>query len=260
MFRGTLTNQITMRVNQSHSDLETPTGPMRTYLYEPVPQDRPVSTYPGLILYSEIFQQTGPIRRLAVQFASHGYIVMVPEIYHSDLPLETVLGYDDAGKAKGNNLKVETPVETFDNDAKVLINVLRNHPKTNGRVGTLGFCLGGHLAFRCAFQQEIQAAACFFATDIHTGTLGKGKCDNSIHRIGEIGGELLMIWGRQDPHIPYEGRRKIYDALHEANRFFTWHEFNCAHAFMRDEGERYDPNVSLQCFHITLDLFQRNLK
>lgn len=248
-----------MNVRESHRDLDTPTGPMRTHVYEPRAADRPSRSYPGLVLYSEIFQQTEPIRRLAIQFSGQGHVVMVPEVYHTDLPPGTVLGYDEEGKTRGNALKVETDLAVFDADARVVIEELGRHPGCNGRLGTVGFCLGGHLAFRCAFNPEILAAACFFPTDIHTSTLGKGRSDDSIRRASEIDGELLLIWGRQDPHIPHEGRRKIYDALHEANRFFTWHEFNCAHAFMRDEGERYDPQVARQCFGLAFDLFRRNL-
>jgi carboxymethylenebutenolidase len=247
-----------MNVSSSFVDLPTPTGPMRTYVYEPVVEGRPPRSYPGLVLYSEIFQQTEPISRLAVQFSGQGYVVMVPEVYHSHLAPGTVLGYDDAGKTKGNELKTQTKLSTFDDDARVVLAALRQHAKCNGRLGTDGFCLGGHLAFRCAFNEQVLAAACFFPTDIHSGTLGEGRNDDSIQRVRDVRGELLMVWGRQDPHIPYEGRSKIYRALHDAERFFTWHEFNCAHAFMRDEGERYNPEVAHQCFRLAFDLFHRS--
>jgi hypothetical protein len=49
--------------------------------------------------------------------------------------------------------------------------------------------------------------ACFYATDIDTGTLGKG--DDSLKRAGDIKGELLTVWGRQDPHVPLDGRNLI---------------------------------------------------
>jgi carboxymethylenebutenolidase len=248
-----------MNVTGSFVDLPTPTGPMRTYVYAPVVERRPPRSHPGLVLYSEIFQQTEPISRLAVQFSGQGYVVMVPEVYHSHLAPGTVLGYDDAGKTKGNELKTQTELSTFDDDARVVLAALRQHAKCNGRLGAVGFCLGGHLAFRCAFDDQVLAAACFFPTDIHSSTLGAGGKDDSIQRVRDIGGELLMVWGRQDPHIPYEGRLEIYRALHDAQRFFTWHEFNCAHAFMRDEGERYDPEVAHQCFRLAFDLFHRNL-
>lgn len=59
-------------------DLHTSTGPMRTYLFRPVAEGR----YPGLVLFSKIFQVTGPIRRAAAMLASHGFVVAVPEIYY----------------------------------------------------------------------------------------------------------------------------------------------------------------------------------
>jgi carboxymethylenebutenolidase len=83
--------------------------------------------------------------------------------------------------------------------------------------------------------------------------------DNSLDRIGEITGELLMIWGRQDPHIPREGRALIYNALSDARVHFQWHEFNTAHAFLRDEGPRYDPAAARICYDMVLELFTRKL-
>lgn len=248
-----------MIVQDSHLDLDTPTGPMRTYVYTPAPPRGLPAQFPGLILYSEIFQQTEPIRRLAVQFAGQGYVVFVPEVYHQDLPLGTVLGYDDPGKDRGNELKWTTPLSTFDNDARVMLAALKKQPSCNGRLGVVGVCLGGHLAFRAAFNPEVLATCCMYPTDIHSGTLGAGKNADSLRRVGDVKGELLMIWGRQDPHIPYDGRLAIYKALHEAEVLFTWHEFNGAHAFMRDEGSRYDPAVARQCYGLAFDLFGRNL-
>jgi carboxymethylenebutenolidase len=123
----------------------------------------------------------------------------------------------------------------------------------------LGICIGGHLAFRAAMQSDVLAAACFYATDIHKRSLGQGAHDDSLDRIGDITGELLMIWGRQDPHIPREGRALIYNALSDADVHFQWHEFNAAHAFMRDVGPRYDPAAARICYDMVLELFHRRL-
>ena len=103
------------------------------------------------------------------------------------------------------------------------------------------------------------AGVCFYATDIHKRGLGKGMKDNTLDRMGEIKGEMLMIWGRQDPHIPHEGRALIQRRLTEAGVHFTWHEWNGAHAFMRDEGPRYDPELALACYRLVVDLFRRTL-
>ena len=75
----------------------------------------------------------------------------------------------------------------------------------------------------------------------------------------DIQGELLMIWGRQDPHVPQEGRMLIYRAMTEAGLSFSWAEFNAQHAFLRDEGPRYDPELAMQCYGMAVDLFRRKL-
>jgi len=244
-----------MLVESSEIDLQTPTGPMRTAVFAPLSSSR--ARYSGLLLYSEIFQLTPPIRRLAIQFASHGHLVMAPEIYHEHEPAGTVLGYDDAGKEKGNLYKKLTALSTFDADAAAVIEALRADPRCNGTIGTVGFCIGGHLSFRAALHPAIAAAACFYPTDLQAGTLGKGEQADTLARAKEIPGELLMIFGLQDPHVPAEGRRKIYDALTAAKRRFTWHEFNAQHAFMRDEDARHDAAVAKVSMTLALDLFRR---
>ena len=244
-----------MIIKESTVDLDTPTGTMRTYIYQPEAEGK----YPGLILFSEIFQQTDPIKRAALMYAGHGYVVAVPEIFHELEPIGCVLPYDQAGADKGNQDKISKTIQSYDDDATAVINYLKSQPNVSGAFGAVGICIGGHLSFRAAMHPEVKASACFYATDIHKKSLGKGMNDNSLERIFDIKGELLMIWGRQDPHIPADGRALIYQKLSEANCNFTWHEFNGQHAFMRDEGHRYDPELALICYRLVLDLFHRTL-
>ena len=250
------TSEHGMIVNDTDSaDIPTPTGPMRTYLFRPAAEGR----YPGLVLYSEIFQVTGPIRRTAAMLASHGFVVAVPEIYHELEPAGTVLSYDEAGAERGNRHKIAKPLSSYDADACAVLDYLKSSSHCTGKLGVMGLCIGGHLAFRAAMQSDVLATTCFYATDIHKRSLGKGMPDNSLDRISEITGELLMIWGRQDPHIPWEGRALIYHALSAAGTHFQWHEFNAAHAFLRDEGPRYDPAAARICYDMVLELFTRKL-
>lgn len=236
-------------------DIPTATGPMRTYLLRPAAEGR----YPGVILYSEIFQMTGPIRRFASFVAGQGYVVAVPEVYHELETAGTVLAYDQAGADKGNADKFGKELSSYDADSRALIDYLQAMPECNGRLGTIGICLGGHLAFRAAFNAEIRAGVCFYATDLHSATLGKGKKDDSLQRAGEIKGELLHIWGRQDPHVPLEGRLQIKARLDEVGANYQWFEVNGAHAFMRDEGYRYDPELEYQCKGLMLSVLHRRL-
>jgi carboxymethylenebutenolidase len=229
-------------------DLTTPTGPMRTYILHPVAPGQ----YPGILFYSEIYQVTSPVRRTAAMLAGNGFVVAVPEVYHELEPLGTVLAcMTRKGTDRGNAHKYTKTVAAYDSDARAVFDYLKTLPYCTGKLGTMGICLGGHLAFRAAMQPEALAGACLYATDIHERSLGKGG-DNSLDRVRELRSELLMIWGRQDPHIPGEGRALIYQTLTEAGVTFTWHEFNAAHAFIRDEGPRYDPALVHICYTLIL--------
>lgn len=237
------------------ADIPTALGPMRTSVFRPVDP----GLYPGIVLYSEIFQITAPIRRTAALLAGHGFVVAVPEIYHELEPAGTVLPYDTAGADRGNAHKTTKELSSYDADARAALDYLKAHPACNGRLGVMGICIGGHLAFRAAMNPDVLAGVCFYATDIHKRGLGKGMHDDSLERMKEIKAEMLMIWGRQDPHVSQEGRELIYRAMTDAEIRFTWAEFNAQHAFLRDEGPRYDPELALQCYRLAVDLFRREL-
>lgn len=248
-----------MIVTQSETDVSTPTGLMRTHLFIPRQPGRESHPRPGLLFYSEIFQATDPVRRLAILLASHGYVVAVPEVYHAHEPAGTVLGYDEAGKARGNDLKSIISLAEFDQDIRELARFLKAHPACSGHLGAFGICLGGHLAFRAALFSEVAATACLYPTDLHSGTLGRGGHADSLARAGEIRGELLLVFGRQDPHVPPDGRSVIHETLEKAGVYFSWHEFNAAHAFARDEGERYDAEATRHATSLALEMFRRCL-
>ncbi|OQR81799.1 Voltage-gated Ion Channel (VIC) Superfamily [Thraustotheca clavata] len=245
-----------MMIISEHADLATPTGLMRTYVHRPTS-----GRHPTILLYSEIFQQTGPIERTARYVAGQGYVVLVQEVFHELNPIGTVLAYDDIGKDKGNQDKSEKDVSAYDTDNALTIAWAKTQPWCNGIFGAMGFCLGGHLAFRAAQQPEIVATACMYATDLHTQVIPSAPGNHSMHpnRLAMIRGELMFVFGRQDPHVPQAGRAIIYEKLNAAKLNYTWHEVNGPHAFMRDEGERYDAQLAKLVYEMIFDLFRRRL-
>lgn len=237
-------------------DVDVPGGgPMRMHMFRPAIPGR----FPGVLLFSEIYQVTAPIRRLAAMIAGNGYVVAVPEVYHEYEPPGTALAYEQVGTDRGNDLKFAKPVAAFDADAKAGLTALLAHPACNGRLATFGVCFGGHLAYRAALDPRVSAAACFYPTDIHSGTLGEGRSDDSLARMAELKAETLFVWGRQDPHVPYAGREVIRARLEEVGAPYEWHELNAQHAFLRDEGPRYDPALFLQAMALTLGFYRRTL-
>lgn len=249
-----------MLIQNYQIDIETATGTMRCYVYHPkLDADNADKQYPGILFYSEIFQQTSPIRRSAQIMAGHGFVVLVPEVFHELNPIGTVLGYDDAGRDKGNADKAAKTLEAHDSDTQAMLAYLNTLPYYSGKVGAMGFCLGGHLAYRAALNPAILAASCFYPTDIHSGFIPSNPGNDSRTRSKDIGGELQLIWGKQDPHIPAEGRALVYKTLSETSVRFSWHEFNGQHAFMRDEGERYDAELQLLGYQMAIGFFRRCL-
>jgi carboxymethylenebutenolidase len=75
---------------------------MRLHLFRPAAAGR----YPGILLYSEIYQITGPIRRMAAFLAGHGYLVAAPEVYHEFEKPSAVLAYDAAGTRSGQRAQI----------------------------------------------------------------------------------------------------------------------------------------------------------
>lgn len=242
-------------LTETSIDLPTSRGDMRVHLFVPQAPGR----HPGVVFYSEIFQVTSPIRRMASALSGHGYVVAVPEVYHEFEPLGAVLAYDQAGSTRGNQLKYTKELASYDEDTDVTVKFLRGHESCTGRVGSYGVCLGGHLAVRAGFHPEVSAVAAFYPTDIHSSSLGAGKNDDTLERFGGVKAPFLFVWGRQDPHVPLEGRVKIANRLNETGTEFEWHEFNAAHAFLRDEGPRYNPALAHVCMSLLLRFFGEQL-
>ena len=197
---------------------------------------------------------------MAAALSGQGFLVAVPEVYHEFEPAGTVLAYDQAGSDRGNELKFTKEIASSDEDAAVVAEFLASHKNCTGRIGSSGVCLGGHLAVRAGFHPLVQAVAAFYPTDIHTGTLGAGKSDDTLERFAGVTAPFLFVWGRQDPHVPLEGRQKIAARLNETGGDFEWHEFDAAHAFLRDEGPRYNPALAHVCLSLLLRFFSEKLR
>jgi carboxymethylenebutenolidase len=229
-------------------------GKIRLFLAVP----RSAGKYPGIIFYSDIFQLTGPMIRSCTRLAGYGFVVAAPEIYNRIEPAGLVLEFDDEGKKRGQEDALKTPVEHFDSDCRTVLDHLSEHPAVEkGQIGAAGFCIGGHLAFRAAMQPDVRATVCFYGTGIHNGKLGSDADAGSLARASEIRGNLLLVWGEQDPHIPIEGRSIIERELRRADVNFTQRTFPAEHAFMRDEGERYEPEATDMAFGEMIRFFRR---
>ncbi len=243
-------------ITESYEDLETTRGPMRVHLFTPTTQ----GPFPAVIFYSEIFQATGPIRRMAAAIAGEGYLVAVPEVYHEFEEPGTVLAYDQAGSDRGNELKYKKELASYDEDVDVTVQYLKSAPNSTGKIASFGVCLGGHLSLRAGHHEGIDAVVAFYPTDVHSATLGAGKSDDTLSSISKASPPMLFVFGRQDPHIPEEGRDLTRRRLQDVDADFEWHEFNAAHAFLRDEGPRYNPALARTCLMLMYRFLEEKIR
>jgi len=245
-----------VQIQTREGDLKVDGRSMRTVVVSPKPQGR----YPGILLYSEIFQLTAPIRRSMERLAGYGFVVAGPEIYHRIEPPGTVIAYDDPGRMRGQDDAVRTSMAEFDADRSAVLDYLGSQPDVApGKLGAMGFCIGGHLAFRAALDPRVKAAVCCYPTGLHNGRVGKDPDAGTLGRVGEIQGEFLVVFGATDPHVPEDGRRRVAAALSDANVKHRVHLAPGEHAFMRDEGPRYDPEGADEVWRMAVELFRRAL-
>jgi carboxymethylenebutenolidase len=243
-----------MIITSEYVDIPLAGSPMRTFVTAPKAEGQ----YPGIWCYSDIFQLTPPTLRSCVRLAGHGFVVAAPEIYRRIEPPGTAIPFDDAGRTRGQQDAAKTPVAHFDEDCRAGLDWLGKHAKVaRGKIGAVGFCIGGHLAFRAAFQPDVRATVSYYGTGIHDGKLGQDADAGSLARAKEIRGELLMIFGTKDPHVPDAGREIIDQGLRSSGVRYRTLLYPAEHAFTRDEGPRFDPEATDQAFGEMIGLFRR---
>src|SRR5579885_1977411 len=212
-----------MLVSTEYVDLPLPGNPMRTFVGAPKAEGQ----FPGIWCYSDIFQLTSPMIRFCVRLAGYGFVAAAPEIYRRIEPPGTTIPFDDSGRTRGLENAQKTPVAHFD------------------------------AACRAALQPDVRATACWYGTGIHNGKLGQDADAGSLARASEIRGELLMIFGTEDPHIPSDAREIVDRALKASGVRYEMRLFPAEHAFGRDLGPRFDPEATDQAFAATVSLFRR---
>lgn len=245
-----------MKVTSATVEIATADGQrIRCALWTPV--GAAGTRWPAVVAYSDIFQLTGPHLRICQRLASHGFIVVAPEIFARVLPAGRVLDFD-ADRQLALDSTERMTVDGFDTDRRAVLAWMQAHPAIDpARVFACGWCIGGHLAFRAAQEPAIRATACFYATGLHSDTVGGAHgTATSLAGATAIRGPLLLVWGTLDPHIPQEGRTKIQRALDDAGIAVHVRLYDAEHTFMRDEGARADPEATDRAFAAMLEVFR----
>ena len=120
---------------------------------------------PGLILLQEIFGVNAAIRGAADLFAAEGYVVLAPDLFFRLEP-GVELGYEGADRQKAMSLLKRFDINQAIADIGAGLHTLKARPECNGKVGVIGYCLGGRLAYLSAARLPVEAAVAYYGGGI----------------------------------------------------------------------------------------------
>jgi carboxymethylenebutenolidase len=215
--------------------------------------------WPSVIVFMEIFGVNSHIRSVTERLAAEGYVAIAPNYYHRTTQ-NLELGYSERDVVLGRQHKEQTTREGLLVDIRATIEFLKQHKDVSpqDRMGCIGFCFGGHVAYIAAGMKEIAATASFYGAGIATRSPGGGA--PTITHTNEIEGEILCLFGEEDELIPHEETVTITQALKDAR---VRHEIiryaNTGHGFFCDQRDSYDPSAAEDAWLRVKALFHRAL-
>ncbi len=230
---------------------------MRLLVAEPATN---TGRYPGLLLFSDIFALTPSMTRAVIRFASYGFVVAAPEFYHRTEAPGTFIPFEAREHAFA--AMEATLAEHFDADTRTALDYLGTHPRVRtGALGVTGFCIGGHLTVRAALQPDVRAGVAFYPTGLHANSLGGSADADTLSHVekGGIAGRVSLVFGSKDPHIPLDAITKVQTAFAGSRTDYLISFYDGEHAFMRDEGERWNASETDRAYSAAVDFLRETL-
>jgi carboxymethylenebutenolidase len=182
----------------------------------------PSGTGPGLILIQEIWGVNEHIQAVADQYALAGYVVLAPDVFWQ-AEHRVNLNYDDAGNQKAFGFYGSLDFAKATEDLNDAVKRLKNLPSVQGKVGVLGFCMGGQLAFRTAAITDIDATVCYYG----------GGIDKCLPLSDKITKPIMFHYALNDGHITQDAVKTVKAAFSKKHNavFYDYaqtdHGFNC---------------------------------
>src|SRR5262245_7546514 len=186
---------------------------------------------PGIVVLQEIFGVNQFMRSVADWYAVHGFVAVCPDLFwRQERGVE--LTENDRNKAFQlyQGLDEAKAVE----DSAATLEFLRKHAACGGRVGALGFCLGGNLAYLLSVRFKPDCAVGYYGVSI----------EKSLGEAANLNNPLMLHMAGNDNLRPPEAQKAIHDVL-GSNQLVTIHDYpDREHAFSRTGGEHYDQRDS----------------
>jgi carboxymethylenebutenolidase len=222
--------------------IASPEGSFTGYLAKPA-----MGQGPGIVVIQEIFGVNKVMRDLCDWLAGEGYMALCPDLFWRIEPGIDITDQSEAEWKKAFDLFGKFDVDKGVADIGATIRTLR--PLSSGKIGAVGYCLGGQLAY---------LAACHTSADASVGYYGV-NIQNRLDDAKGIKKPLMLHIAGKDEFVPAEAQEQVVAGLRD-NPFVTIHRYpEMDHAFARPGGAHYDKATADEANDRTLKFFARHL-
>jgi carboxymethylenebutenolidase len=209
--------------------INAPEGTFAAYVARP--QETPA---PAIVVIHEVFGVNADMRQTCDDLAARGYLAICPDLFWRLEPGLEMTDQTEAELTKAAALYAAFDLEAGAADIATTIVAARRMPGSNGRVGVVGYCLGGLLTFMTAARVGPDAAVAYYP----------GNADRHLEEADRVASPLIVHLGEEDEYISKEAQRQIVAALGPRPQATVYRYPGCHHAFARHRGTAYDATAA----------------
>ena len=209
----------------------------------------PAGRGPGIVLMQEIFGVNKVMRDIADWYAARGFAVICPDLFWRQEPgIQLTDQTDEEWQRAFQLYKGLDEAKAVDDTAQAMA-FLRAHSACTGKVGGVGFCLGGKLAYLLATRHDPDASVGYYGVGI----------ESALDEAANIAYPVMLHIAAKDQFCPPEAQAQIHAAL-DNNALVTIHDYSGQdHAFARSGGAHYDAASAELANLRTVEFFLRHL-
>ncbi|MGE5566643.1 MAG: dienelactone hydrolase family protein [Parcubacteria group bacterium] len=224
--------------------IQTADGSFSAYVARPQ-----AANAPAVVVIQEIFGVNAVMRGITDDLAAAGYLAICPDLFWRIEPGIDITDQSEAEWKKAFELYQAFDVEQGVEDIAATVAAIRNDEGCNGKVGAVGFCLGGLLAFLTATRTDVDASVGYYGVGV----------ENFVDEAKTLARPLLLHIAEEDQFVPKEAQAKIVSTLQGNPKVQIFTYPGRDHAFARKGGEHYDAADAGKANQRTLDFFRANL-
>ncbi|MDM0066731.1 dienelactone hydrolase family protein [Variovorax sp. J31P207] len=189
---------------------------------------------PAIVVVHEVFGVNADIRQSCDELAAQGYLAICPDLFWRIAPGVELSDGTEAERAQGQALYNAFDLDAGVDDIVATLRAARDMPDVTGKVGVVGYCLGGLLAFLTVARAGCDAAVAYYP----------GNADKYAREASRIASPLIVHLAEKDEYIPTDAQREIVAALAERPQVQVYNYPGRGHAFARHRGISYNAEAA----------------